>query len=376
MKMNPLAKEFCKDDPLFRWLDEKLGFAPSALALFMASVTFAALAVELYLVGTPLSQLVPIVSFQALVIFPLAIILYFAVPVFLARPFSGLEKNNSISDPFDAEGDAYEPFRRQMVKSMNHVAWRILALLVIAYYWYYRLFLNVPSDPSRLLPDEFRVWMRIVLLVLYSPLIYMGMVTIARLVLGLHRIGVFFNSFKIKINPMDPDGSGGLGFVGAMLITSALIATALGAGAAGLVYVNIAAGNHPLGRIEIIILGLLYLILTPLLFYSLMWSPHRAMLRAREDALKPLANEYERAFSQERQHRKIKADALKSKTDHLVEIKRQYELIHDSFPLWPLRVGSLRSLLATSVLPAVSTLLSSYITNLWKLLGELLKFKP
>jgi hypothetical protein len=162
-----------------------------------------------------------------------------------------------------------------------------------------------------------------------------------------------------------------------MLITSALIATAFGGAATGLVYVNLAAGNNPLGRVEIIILGLIYLILTPLLFYSLMWSPHRALLRAREDALNPLADEYQRISMQGVYSGKRNIEAIKSKTDHLVEIKRQYELIRDLFPIWPLDTRSLRNLLATSILPVVSTLFSGFISGLWNTISQALKLgKP
>jgi hypothetical protein len=377
MKTKTLAQQFCQSDLLFRLLNERLQLEPARVALGTAILTCIALWTELALAGIPFSQSGFVVSFQAFIIFPLAIILYFAAPEFLAKPFTVLEKTGSVGESLDPGGESYQGFREKMISSINSLGWIGLAILLIAYYWYYRLFTNVPSDPSRLLPPEIRVWVRIVLLLIYSPLLYMGVLTLGRLLVGLLFMGRFFQSFKIQVNPMSPDGAGGIGFVGGMLINSALIASAFGVGATGLVYVNIAAGNNPLGRVEIIILGLIYLILTPLLFHSLMWSPHRALLRAREDALKPLADEYQRASMQEIRSGKRNVDAIRSKTDQLVEIKRQYELIRDSFPIWTLDVGSLRSLLATSILPAVSTLFSGYISSLWKAISEILKIgKP
>jgi hypothetical protein len=201
----------------------------------------------------------------------------------------------------------------------------------------------------------------------------MGVVTLGRILVGIPFIGRFFQSFNIQINPLSPDGAGGIGFVGQMLIISALIATAFGVAATGLVYVNLAAGHNPLGRVEIIILSAVYLVFTPLLFYNLLWSPHRALIRAREDALKPLADEYRQVSLQDIRSGKKNVDAIKSKTDHLVEIKRQYQLIEETFPVWPLDTRSLRGLLATSILPAVSTLFSGFISNLWKTLVEVIK---
>lgn len=373
MRTKDLTRQFCQNDPLFRLLTEKIQPGTAKIALGFAITSFIALWTELALARIPFSQSILIVSFQAFVIFPLAVILYFAVPDFLARPFTILENLDSIGDNIDNSADSYNDFRQKMVSAVGSTIWIGLAILMIAYYWYYRLFTLVPSDPSQLLPVELRVWVRVTLLLIYSPLLFMGVLTLGRILVGSYFIGRFFQSFKIQVNPMSPDGAGGMGFVGQMLITSALIATAFGAAATGLVYVNLAAGNHPLGRVEIIILSLIYLVLTPLLFYSLMWSPHQALIRARETALKPLADEYQRASAQAIRSKKNSVETLKSKTDHLVEIKRQYELIRDSFPIWPLDTRSLRNLLATSILPAVSTLFSGFISGLWKTIVDVLK---
>lgn len=372
MKTKDLTRQLCQNDPLFQLLTEKFQPGTTKIALGFSIISFLALWIELSLAGIPFSQSILIVSFQAFVIFPLAVILYFAVPDFLAKPFIILENLDFIGENINKSADSYNGFRQKMVSAVGSIIWIGLAILMIVYYWYYRLFTIVPSDPSQLLPVEIRVWVRVTLLLIYSPLLYMGVLTLGRILVGSFFIGRFFQSFRIQVNPMSPDGAGGIGFVGQMLVTSALIATAFGAAATGLVYVNLAAGNHPLGRVEIIILSLIYLILTPLLFYSLMWSPHRALIRARETALKPLADEYQRTSTQAIRSKKNSVEALKSKTDHLVEIKRQYELIRDSFPIWPLDTRSLRNLLATSILPAVSTLFSGLISGLWKTIVNVL----
>ena len=372
MENKTLVLQMCQNDPWFVWLNGKLQLKPAKIALGIAILSCAALWTELSLAGLPVSESVPLVSFQAFVIFPLCVVLYFAVPDFLAKPFMILEQSNSIGESLDHEVGPYSQFREKMISSMGNFAWMGLAVFTILYYWYYRLFTNVPSDPSQLLPEGIRTGMRIVLLLIYTPLLYMGVLTLGRIFVGIPFIGRFFRSFKIQINPLSPDGAGGIGFVGQMLVTSALIATAFGVAATGLVYINLAAGNKPLGRMEIIILGLVYLVLTPFLFYSLLWSPHRALIKAREDALKPLAEEYQQVSMQDIHSKKKNVDAIKSKTDHLIEIKRQYQLIEETFPVWPLDIRSLRSLLATSVLPAVSTLFSGFISDLWKSLVEVL----
>jgi hypothetical protein len=174
MKTKTLSKQFCQYDVVFGLLNERLHLEPIKVAVGTAILTFAVLWTELFLAGMSFSQSISIVSFQALVIFPLAIILYFAVPEFLATPFTFLEKSDSIGESIDPRVESYSSFREKMISSVSSFLWIGLALLMIGYYWYYRLFTNVPSDPSRLLPDEIRVWVRLVLLLIYSPLCFIG----------------------------------------------------------------------------------------------------------------------------------------------------------------------------------------------------------
>lgn len=365
MKTIALADQFRQHDVLFQILDQKFHVKPATLALGTSILTFIVLWTELRLAGMPKDRAIWVVSFQALVIFPLAIILYFAVPNFLAVPFEVIESSGSNIENVDPAADSYMKFRERMSSATSSLVWIGLAIGMIAYYWYYRLYVNVPSDPTQDLPDGIRVWYRILLLLIYSPLLYMGVLTLCRLVVGLGFIGQFFKSFRFEVNPMHPDGVGGFSFVGQMLIPSVLIATAMGAAAIGLVLINLNLGRDPYKRVEIILLALIYLTLTPLLLYSLLWSPHQALLRARKEALQPLADEYKRTSDQQITPDQKKAEAIKAKTDHLVEIKRQYELIRDSFPSWPLDTHSLRNLIVTSFLPAFSALFSGLLSTLW-----------
>jgi hypothetical protein len=374
MKTTALAGEFRQHDILFRFLDRISPIKPVKLALGAAILTFIVLWVELALAGMPPGQAFWIVSFQALVIFPLAILLYFAIPHFVATPFAVIDSGKGIEN-IDPSADSYMDFRQRLIATVDSPLWNYLALFMIVFYWVYRLFMNVPSDPSKDLPDEIRVWYRIALLIIYSPLLYMGVLTLCRLFVGLVFIGQFFKSYNFEVNPMHPDGVGGFRFVGQMLTTSALIATAFGAASVGLIYINLNAGNAPLERVEIILLGLIYLTLTPLLFYSLLWNPHQALFRAREKSLKPLAEEYKRISDQQTPPDQKNAEVLKAKTDHLVEIKRQYELIRDTFPSWPLDTRSLRNLMVTAVLPAISALFSGLISGLWDRVASLLNIK-
>jgi hypothetical protein len=58
------------------------------------------------------------------------------------------------------------------------------------------------------------------------------------------------------------------------------------------------------------------------------------------------------------------ADDIKAKTERLIGIKRQYDLVRDTYPIWPVPNQTLKRLVATSSLPAISPLLSGLLIRL------------
>ena len=68
------------------------------------------------------------------------------------------------------------------------------------------------------------------------------------------------------------------------------------------------------------------------------------------------------------------AEAIKAKTERLVEIKRQYDLVRDTYPVWPLPDQTLKRLVATASLPALSPFLSGLVVRLGEYLLKL--FNP
>ena len=125
------------------------------------------------------------------------------------------------------------------------------------------------------------------------------------------------------------------------------------------------ARRNVFSRPEVWMLIAIYLISLPSLFLGWLWMPHRAMLAARDEALAPLALEFLRSLPAALPSAHEGAATIKANTDRLAEIKRQYELLLDTFPVWPIRTTTLNRLALTSLLPLISSLLASLVPLIW-----------
>jgi hypothetical protein len=372
---NSLARRLYQRDPLLVLVRDKLhiglGWSTAGMALLTGGV----------ILGWPalLKSPEPSGGFvvglvQSFIIFPLGILIYMLLPGFLAGLFTTLQEKKAIGDRRQAGVESYDRFLARWIDSANNAWWMAIALGLVLLYWLYRLFANVPGDVTLLTPKGLRTWQRLTILLVYTPVMYGAALSLVRLVIGVIFTQRLFHLFKIRVNPLNPDGAGGLGVIGQKLTISVLFATALGAGATGMIIFDISAGHNPFLRPETWALGAIYLALTPLLFATWLWLPHRALLEAREEALKPLADEFLHAMSQAEPSHEDDAQAIKAKTERLAEIKRQYEFLRDTFPTWPLQNNALNRLVATSGLPLISSLVSGLIPGardaILRLLGK------
>lgn len=308
---------------------------------------------------------------EAFVIFPIGITVYFGVPKFLATLF--MELGPYVGESRKQPEESYDQFIASLIQAINNPAWIIIAILTAALYWIYRLSGNLTADFTRDLPQSFRLIYRLLLLTVYTPLIYGAVLSIIRIVIGVLFTGNLFRVFRIRTNPLNPDGVGGIGIVGRALSVGILVVTMLGIVATIMIYLSLSAGVNPFERVETIALGLLYIVLIPFVIRNWLWVPHQALLDAREQALLPLADEFKLAITGDKSLSGESTEIIRLKTERLIEIKKQYDLIQSTFPVWPLEVKPLRNLLATSILPAVSSLLSGPILELWKIINGLVK---
>lgn len=314
---------------------------------------------------------------QCLVVMPLGAVLYVVVPGMLARFFEDL-RASLVVPPTTSEEDqaSYTRFVAHTAAAGESVWWKLVALVFMALYAYYRLAVGFNSDFTGPFPPGQRLVLRLAFLALYLPLIYAATTTIGRILTSLFSTPRLFRLFETQVNPLSPEGAGGLGKLGSMLIGSVLIATALGAAGAIMIIMNIASQKNIWSRPETIALWIVYLIFTPLILYCWLWAPHQALVRARSRAVQPLADEYRRVLSQSLPQEEDNLTAYQNRTELLEAIKAQHDLISDSYPVWPISTQSLKNLVATSSLPVVSPVITAALAWLTDRVLALMRLTP
>lgn len=358
-------EQFYRHDPLLVLVRDRLhigaGWGVAGIALLSGAVLLVAPA----LVGVPFEQQNTLISLiQSLLIHPTAVAIYVSLPDGLAGLFNSMKQNGIIGEARQPQPESYLAFEGKLMAWADSGWWTALAVVGVILYWLYRLLADIPGDITKLAPQEARLWLRLAMLLVYSPLIYAALLSLARFLVGLVFTRRLFRAFKIRINPLHPDGSAGLGAIGRMLALSVLVATAIGAAATLMAMADRSAGRNPFVRAETWVAGMIYLVALPLLFLDWLWGPHRAMLAMRDESLKPWADEFQRSIPEAVPSAQDDAGKIKATTDRLAEIKRQYELLKESYPVWPIQTPALNRLVATSLLPLITSLLSSFVPNI------------
>jgi hypothetical protein len=93
------------------------------------------------------------------------------------------------------------------------------------------------------------------------------------------------------------------------------------------------------------------------------------MMSAREEALQPLADEFQQAFMQSLSSTERDTRAVVVGTRRLAALKQQYDLVRDTFPTWPVDISAVSRLVVTVILPLILPLLASLITLVGHALG-------
>ncbi|HTK09414.1 MAG TPA: hypothetical protein VL485_19745, partial [Ktedonobacteraceae bacterium] len=273
------------------------------------------------------------VLLQTFLIFPVIFLIYMLVPDAIASLFNTLKINGVIGEPRRSLSGTYETFVQQLITWTGHIRWTIMIMCIVVCYALYRLLVLEPASPS---PVPY--WMRVCAIVIYLPLMYVTGVSVVRLLLTLIFTNWLFSHFLLQIKPLHPDGAGGLGAMGRLLWASVsiLLWEAL------LLVASVLSRNlYWLSLSEMILLGAIYVVLTPALLIGWLIVPHHMMVKTRDEMLQPLAEEYQRIFLQSLSSTEYDTRSLVSGTRQLTALKQRYDLVRDSFPTWPLETSTL-----------------------------------
>jgi hypothetical protein len=114
---------------------------------------------------------------------------------------------------------------------------------------------------------------------------------------------------------------------------------------------------------EMVLLAAIYVVLTPSLLIGWLVFPHRVMVRARDETLQPLADEFQQALMQSLSSVTHDTRTVVATTRRLAALKQHYDLVRETFPTWPLEINTVSRLVVTAILPAFLPLVISLVSH-------------
>ena len=156
----------------------------------------------------------------------------------------------------------------------------------------------------------------------------------------------------IIVRPLDPDGCGGLGFLGSLLMRLALFAIVFGLWLAANLW-NIYNYNHQGRPLDDIAIGLAVTAVVLLMIYMVFgWAiavrptllAHRAMVKERDSLLTEISARFETAVNHPEQ-------SPPTRVARMQRLVTEHSLIRASYPVWPFSLIQLRGLSVISILP-------------------------
>lgn len=175
-----------------------------------------------------------------------------------------------------------------------------------------------------------------------------------RISVTLFFLNQLLHSFTICINPLHPDGAGGLGILREIMWNS----TGIMLGVVLSFYEDSILSSRV---VDIALLIGAYVVLIPTLLIGWLILPHRVMLQARKAVLQPLTDEYDKVISGMKSVTSEDTATITAGTERLSALIQRYELWRDTFPVWPLEIREMRQLLVAFILPVFLAFISAII---------------
>jgi hypothetical protein len=301
-------------------------------------------------------------AIAALVLTPLVVGVYLSLPDLTGRLLWRLRHDEVIPST------AWDEVRNSTAQAFRWVGHNLTVGFIAAaaaLYLAYLLYVELYAEHHKM-TSVLDMALVVVIMAAQAVLFYVGVTVVVHLMVVAHAIGRLLRkpSAHVHVQPLHPDYCGGLWVVGHMFSLLLYVATVLGAAGVCIVLLWHQAGVVVNRRPEPYLLAAFYLMLLPSAFMNLLWRPHQLLERHRFDTLKPVAKAFHGAMGAARPSPTDDESQLKAKTDRLAEISRQFRVLEEGCPTWPVRTGRLRSALITGILPVVIPVLVAVISKL------------
>jgi hypothetical protein len=309
----------------------------------------------------------------ALVGVPTGLVIYFWLPITISKLVCELRARGLLDEPTSGD-QTLDELDADIGRQIGHPAWLALgAVAILVSALTYAIESAVAGLPPVMIAFQFACT---------APLVFATTVLICRLIVGTSATVTLLKRATIRVIPLDPDEAGGWSPLGHRASVLGRAAAVYGVVAIIVNVASILAGHDPLSSVVSVATLLGFIALPPIVLWAWLFTPHRAMLDAREKTIRPITEAFIAAqlAGIDPQETSPSAPAgttggsgrtptdelLASGNDRLEQLRRRRGLLMEAYPTWPLRLVELRAIWATALLPFVTgivTALTSVVTG-------------
>ena len=198
-----------------------------------------------------------------------------------------------------------------------------------------------------------------------------GFVLMYALITLLYDLSVVFSTLNgaledqaIRVEPLHPDGAGGLGAIGRFVANFGPLVAAFG------LALSVHFAQDPGNAIQdyaLIAMVVLYIPLSSLIFFIPLWTAHSKMVEHRRGRAAGISAEYDEVLSRLWDLRSADPDSIAPVLRKLSQLREMHN-ISKEYPLWPFSTASAQRYFGL----ALSSLLPSVIAPVVELLGTIL----
>jgi hypothetical protein len=240
-------------------------------------------------------------------------------------------------------------------KSTKNVWMHLLGILLgLAFNgWFVSLSFTAPYYPSWVFvhPATALVRAPFLFIVVYALTIF-----IVDLVMGIIALNKLFKNQRIQIEPLHPDGAGGLASMGQFSANLGYGIGALGLSVSVNIIQHIYAKVGILNDYILLIAIGLYVCLGPILFFLPLWTGHSSMIASRNRLLEETSLEFDKVFIQLHTQRHEDIQKNEPLLKKISQLKETRELIKQ-FPVWPFNTNAIRKFFGLVFSPLILSLI-------------------
>ena len=302
-----------------------------------------------------------------LVSWPVTTVFLLWLPIGMCAAIEGLRRNGVLkaAQPQAGDGDALGEFTARFARSYSRPIWLLVSLVALAAYLFTGF---IPYQ------REYHVWTTSGPLIFwYTQFVHAFMMYLMFLIAVRGAVMVvwfnrLFRHFEVDVNVLAPDRTGGFAPYGNLIVKAGYF---IGIYGVTLVVLILEAPYRrefiPNLRLEltpeVLPLVVVYLLLAPVLFTLAVQTAHRAMKRARDRHLLPIAAQWwPKLESLEAALRSSDHGEFKQNAGELEQLKKMHQMVFES-PVWPVDVRGIVRFFTAYLIPIALAVTITLIQN-------------